>query len=171
MNSRCCRLVRPASGNHHTSLAVYQRFVTPLSHAQQIEYYADSCAVARLLGLPDSMIPATLDDFRDYVAGTLARDVAVGPAARALARRIFHPGGVASLAPAVALLEPITVGLLLPEVRRQYGYRWSRGRERLLDTFAAAVRAALPGIPRILRVAPAARAIERRARLRGRSAA
>ena len=90
--------------------------------------------------------------------------MAVGPAARALARRIFHPGGDARLAPAGALLEPITVGLLPPEVRCQYGYRWSRGRGRLLDAFAAVVRAALPAIPRILRVAPAARAVERHCR-------
>jgi uncharacterized protein (DUF2236 family) len=143
-----------------TGLVVYQRFVTPLSPAQQAEYWADSCAVAQLLGIPESMIPTTLDEFRDYVARTLTRDVAVGPATRALARLIFRPGG-AMLLPSVAFLELITIGLLPPEVRRQYGYRWSRGRERLLDTFAAAMRAALPAMPRVLRVVPAARAVER----------
>ena len=56
--------------------------------------------MAQLLGIPESMILPTLDDFRDYVARTLNRDVAVGPATRALARRIFDPGG-AMLAPAV----------------------------------------------------------------------
>jgi uncharacterized protein (DUF2236 family) len=145
-----------------TSLVVYQRFVTPLSPAQEAEYWADSCAVAQLLGIPQSMIPTTLDDFRDYVARTLTRDVAVGPASRVLARLIFHPGN-AMLVPAVAFLKLITVGLLPPEVRRLYGYRWSRGRERLLNAFAAAMRAALPAMPRVLRVAPAARAIERAA--------
>ena len=40
-----------------TSLVVYQRFVTPLTHAQEAEYWADSCAVAQLLGIPESMIP------------------------------------------------------------------------------------------------------------------
>ena len=147
-----------------TSLVVYQRFVTPLTRAQEAEYWADSCAVAQLLGIPESMIPATLDDFRDYVARTLIRDVAVGPAARALARLILHPGG-AMLAPAAAFLKLVTVGLLPPEVRRQYGYRWSRGRARLLDASAAAVRLALPAMPRVLRVAPAARAVEGRTRL------
>jgi uncharacterized protein (DUF2236 family) len=97
--------------------------------------------------------------------------VAVGPAARALARLIFQTGG-AMLRPAAAVLELITVGLLPPEVRRLYGYRWSRRRERLLDAFAAAVRVALPAIPGGLRVAPGARAVERRTRLlAGRSAA
>jgi uncharacterized protein (DUF2236 family) len=146
-----------------TGLVVYQRFVTPLSPAQQAEYWADSCAVAQLLGIPESMIPTTLDDFRDYVARTLTRDVAVGPATRALARLIFHPRGPMRV-PTVAFLELITIGLLPPEVRRHYGYPWSRGRERLLDAFAAAVRAALPAMPRVLRVAPAARAVERRIR-------
>jgi uncharacterized protein (DUF2236 family) len=40
-----------------TSLVVYQRFVRPLSQAQRAEYWADSCGVARLLGIPESMIP------------------------------------------------------------------------------------------------------------------
>jgi uncharacterized protein (DUF2236 family) len=120
--------------------------------------------VAQLLGIPESMIPSTLDDFRDYVARTLTRDVAVGPGTRALARQIFHPGG-GMLVPAAAVLKLITVGLLPPEVRRQYGYRWSPGRARLLDAFAAGVRATLPAMPRVLRVAPAARAVERRTRL------
>ena len=66
------------------------------------------------------------------------------------------------LVPAMVFLKLITVGLLPPEVRRQYGYQWSPGRTRLLDAFAAAVRAALPAMPRVLRVAPAARAVERR---------
>jgi ER-bound oxygenase mpaB/B'/Rubber oxygenase, catalytic domain len=38
-----------------TSLVVYQRFVTPLTYAQEAEYWADSCAVAQLLGIPESM--------------------------------------------------------------------------------------------------------------------
>ena len=97
--------------------------------------------------------------------------MAVGPATHALARLIFHPGG-GMLVPAAAVLKLVTVGLLPPEVRRQYGYRWSPGRERLLDAFAAAMRAALPVMPRVLRVAPAARAVERRTRRpAGRSAA
>ena len=150
-----------------TSLVVYQRFVRPLSQAQRAEYWADSCGVARLLGIPESMIPTTLDDFRDYVARTLTRDVTVGPASRALARLIFHPGGT-MLVPAVAFVKLITVGLLPSEVRCQYGYRWSRGRVRLLEAFAAAVRAALPAMPRVLRVASAARAVERRTLLAGR---
>ena len=48
-----------------TSLVVYQRFVRPLTHAQQAEYGADSCAVAQLLGIPELMIPTTLTDFQD----------------------------------------------------------------------------------------------------------
>jgi uncharacterized protein (DUF2236 family) len=116
------------------------------------------------------MLPATLHDFREYVARTLTRDVAVGPAARALARLIFQTGGV-MLRPAAAVLELITVGLLPPEVRRLYGYPWSRRRERLLDAFAAAVRMALPAMPRGLRVVPPARAVEQHIRLAaGRSA-
>src|SRR5215470_10921487 len=114
-----------------TSLLVYQRFVRPLSRAEAGSYYADSREVARLLGLPDSAVPPTLDAFRAYVAETLAKDVAVAPATRALARQIFHPHSVA-LTPVGALLEPITVGLLPPDVRRQYGYGWTPARERLL---------------------------------------
>ena len=144
-----------------TSLLVYQRFVRPLSRAEQVAYYADSRQVARLLGIPEPTVPPTLDAFRAYVAGTLARDVAVAPATRALARLIFRPPRSVTLAPVGAVLEPITVGLLPAEVRRQYGYEWTPARERLMAAFAASVRAALPAIPSLLRVVPAARAAER----------
>jgi uncharacterized protein (DUF2236 family) len=154
-----------------TSLRVYPRFVRPLSRAEEAAYYQDSREIARLVGIPESVVPPTLDDFRAYVARTLAGDVAVGPTARALARHIFHPPGAAGLASVGALLEPITAGLLPPEVRRQYGYAWSPARERVLAAFAASVRGALPAVPPLLRIVPAARAAEREAAARRRVAA
>jgi uncharacterized protein (DUF2236 family) len=154
-----------------TSLLVYQRFVRPLSRAEEGSYYADSREVARLLGLPESAVPPTLDAFHAYVAETLARDVAIAPATRALARQIFHPPRSVALTPVGALLEPITVGLLPPDVRRQYGYAWTPAREWLLAAFATSVRVALPAIPSLVRVVPAARQAERDAARREPSAA
>jgi uncharacterized protein (DUF2236 family) len=148
-----------------TSLLVYERFVAPLSARDRVRYYAESRVLAGLLGIPESLIPDSLEAFRGYVAGVLAADVAVGSTARTLVRLIFHPPAAVSLRVVGPLLEFITVGLVPPAVRELYGYRWSRARERALDSLARAVRRALPVIPPAIRFAPAERASGRRLRI------
>ncbi len=48
------------------SLAVYSRFVQPLSADEQERYYQEMAVVARLFGTPAHAIPPTLAHFRDY---------------------------------------------------------------------------------------------------------
>jgi len=145
-----------------TSLLVYDRFVAPLSAIEQTRYYADSCEMARVLGIPESMIPATIAEFRTYCSRMLATDIAVGATARDLACLIFRPPRAVSLRVIGPLAKFVTVGLLQPKVREQYGYRWSPLQEQALETVARAIRRALPAIPSVLRVVPQARAVERR---------
>lgn len=149
-----------------TSLFVYGRFVRRLTAAQEACYYADSREMARVVGIPDEIVPPTIDDFRDYVATTLASDLAVGPTTRALAGQIFRPARSLGLGALGALLKPITIGLLPPPVRQQYGYRWGRRHEQAFDMLTRTVRAVLPAVPAVLRIVPWARAAERELRLR-----
>ena len=147
-----------------TSLLAYGRFVRPLTAIEQAAYYADSREMARVVGIPEPILPPTLDDFRSYVAATLARDVAVGATARALARSIFRPRPAVGLGTVARLLEPVTVGLLPPTVREQYGHRWGRRHQQAFDALARTLRAALPAVPPVLRIVPWARAAERQLR-------
>jgi uncharacterized protein (DUF2236 family) len=148
-----------------TSVLVYERFVAPLPPAEAAAYYEDSRVLGRLVGVPEALLPRTLDGLRAYLATMLATEIAVGAAARALARQIFRPPGH----PTVALVAPVarlvTIGLLPAAVREQYGFRHTPARERLLAAFARVVRTSLPWLPPVLRVVPPARAAERRLRL------
>jgi len=145
-----------------TSLLVYDRFVARLSATDQARYHAASGEMARVLGIPEPMIPATIEEFRTYVARMLSTEIAVGATARNLARLIFRPPRAASLRIIGPLAKFVTVGLLPPKVREQYGYRWSPLQEQALEAVARAIRRALPAIPSVIRVVPQARAAERR---------
>ena len=141
-----------------TGLLVHTRFVRALTPAESAHYYDDSRELARRLDVPASVVPATLDAFRAYMAAQLAGDaLAVGPGARELARSIFHPRAVPALRAIGPLVELLTAGLLPEPIRCMYGYRWSAARERILTAAAATVRGALPLLPPVLRHVPQAR--------------
>jgi uncharacterized protein (DUF2236 family) len=141
-----------------SALLAYQRFVAPLSPAEQRSFYDESRRTARLFGLPAELIPATLDDFRIYMRGMLrGATLSVGPDARAIAAALLSPPlppGLRQLAGATRLF---TVGLLPPRIRARYGYDWGPLRERALDTAALALRAGAPLLPAALRLFPHAR--------------
>jgi uncharacterized protein (DUF2236 family) len=146
-----------------SALVVYDRFVGPLSNEERRRYYEDSKKLGVLLGVPDAMVPATLEAFQEYVKATVASDaIAVSSAAASLARSILYPPPW-YLKPVAPLNVLVTAGLLPPKLRRQYGLHWNGRREKILRVVARAMRAALPFIPAALRVVPHARAAEARA--------
>ncbi len=129
--------------------------------------------MARVLEIPEPMIPVTLEEFRTYVSRMLLTEIAVGATARGLARLIFRPPRAASLRVIGPVAQFVTVGLLPPKVREGYGYRWTPFQEQALDTLARAIKRALPAIPSVIRVVTQARVAERRFALavQGRQAA
>ena len=134
----------------------------PLPPEAAARYYDDSRELARRVDVPAPLVPPTLEAFSDYMARQIAGDtLAVGPAARDLARAIFRPPPAPALRAIGPLVELLTAGLLPGPVRELYGYRWTARRERALRGAAAAIRWLLPLLPPSLRVVPAARRAER----------
>ena len=141
-----------------TALVVYERFVGPLDAPERARFWEESKITARLLGVPDSHLPGSYDDFRLWFAAVVVSDtLAVGATGREVAASILHPPLPAALAPATALARYVTVGLLPPVVRARYGLSWTELEERALSAFALAVRHALPLLPAIVRDLPQAR--------------
>jgi uncharacterized protein (DUF2236 family) len=143
-----------------SALVTYDRFVRPIALHERRRYYEDSKKLGILMGVPQAMLPRALEDFERYMRGTIESDsIAVGAPARALARAILYPPPwfLKAVAPVNVL---ITAGLLPPKLRIAYGLRWSRRRERVLRLVAGSTRAALPLVPRMIRVVPHARAAE-----------
>jgi uncharacterized protein (DUF2236 family) len=113
------------------SLSAYQRFERRLSTDEQEEYYAEMALVARIFGVPASVLPATLGGFREYFADQLD-----GPAitVTALAREIAEVILRAPLPTPMRLLAPAhrlaTAAQLPPRLRDEYGLH-STPRDRL----------------------------------------
>ena len=152
-----------------TALRIYDRFVAPLSAAEQQRYHEESARVAAALGVPPETIPATIGELRSWMTAMIATSaVRVTPAARKVARTVLYPTRIPPrLAWDAAHL--ISLATLPAPIRRQYGLRWSPARERGIERLAGITRHTLPWIPPMLRFAPQARAAERRTRQAPRS--
>jgi uncharacterized protein (DUF2236 family) len=145
-----------------TALRVYGRFVAPLSPAEEQAYHREAGAVATMLGVPPSRLPNQLSDLRAWMADLIASGrVRVTPQARAIARTVLYPDRrVPKLACDAAHL--VSLATLPDALRRQYGIRWSRARERGVERLATVSRAVVPALPAVLHHVPRARAAERR---------
>ncbi len=146
-----------------SALLTYGLFVKPLSADERTEYYRETKRLGILLGVPETKLPESFEEFDAYMKETIDSDaIAVGSTARALSRAILHPR-LFVLKPFAPLAALITAGLLPPKLRREYGLAWNGRRERILRLVAGSTRAALPLVPSVLRVVPQARAAEARA--------
>jgi uncharacterized protein (DUF2236 family) len=147
----------------HSSLAVYTRFVARLGPDEEERYYREMAVVARLFGVPDDVVPATLGEFREYVRAMLdGPDIVVTRPARDVARVILEarlPVPMRVLVPAHRLS---TAWLLGPRLRAGYGLRWSRAHDAALVVAASSVRVtAWPVLKAASRFAPTGPALAR----------
>jgi uncharacterized protein (DUF2236 family) len=139
-------------------LLAYERLVAPLDEAERDRYCVDSVDVALALGAVEGDVPrcwaalrAYLD--REYASGSIA----VSGQARGLAAALLSPVSGRAAAPLTALVTLLAAGLLPPEVRRDYGFAWSRPRERVFEAAMRVLRTARHALPRFVAWWPQAR--------------
>lgn len=131
-----------------TGLITYQRLVAPLSLDERNSYYADTLTLARLLGIPDDLLPPTLEDFRTYMATMLASDtLAVTSTARRLAWDVLDPSVGSVQSACAGLLRFVTAGLLPERFQAAYGLPWGAGQQTLLDGLSRTTRILRPVAP------------------------
>ena len=107
-------------------LTAYKTFVGPLSHAECEQYWQESCRYARLLGLTDTMLPASYAAVQQYIREALASgEIAIGPAAHFIAQKVLYPSLPWLRKPLWMIVRLITVGQLPSDIRQAYGLRWS----------------------------------------------
>jgi uncharacterized protein (DUF2236 family) len=138
------------------SLAVHERFVTPLTPDDRERYYREMTLVARLFGMPASAIPASLAEFRDYLDAELGNaTITVTPPARAVAAVILEAPLPMPLRLVVPAHRLATAGLLPDRIREEYGLRWSAAHEVALAFAARSLRVtAAPVFAATARFAP-----------------
>jgi uncharacterized protein (DUF2236 family) len=145
-----------------TSLLVYTRYVGALGEAERDRYVVEQRRFGRAVGIPAGRFPDDEAGLRAYVERMVAHQLRVTEPARDVARATLRPPLPGPLRPAARpageLLGLLTVGLLPPALRTDYGLRWDPARAALLRASTGAVRRLLPLLPSLVREFPAARA-------------
>jgi len=144
-----------------SAMLVYDKYVRSLSRDEQQALWRDYRVVGRLFGLKERDMPADIDGFEAYMAERYASpELIVTPQARELAVDIvLRPPVPLHLKPVLELVNQVTVGLLPPPVRRQYGFTWDPVRAVALHGGAEYLkRVVVPVLPERMRMLPLARA-------------
>ena len=137
---------------------VYELFVAPVTDAERDEYCASAAWVALALGARAADVPRTWRDTQAALARTYASGaIAVGPQARELAQLVLAPKIGTFLPPAAWLNRLVTVGLLPPHIREQYGFNWDDRRQATLERVITTVRAVRHRLPSRLAIWPESR--------------
>ncbi|MGH2807640.1 MAG: oxygenase MpaB family protein [Actinomycetota bacterium] len=142
----------------YTSTAVYEACVRELVDDERTQLYDESKVVARMFGIPNSLIPATSDALAAWMDEIIASgEVVVTPLARELAAEIIRPIRLVPrrLAESTALIE---IALLPKEIRDGYGLKAGLPTKAAVQVGRRAARTLLPLMPQPLRVLPQARA-------------
>lgn len=131
-----------------TGLKTYELFIRPLRPEERRKYYADSLVLARLLEIPEEILPQTLEAFQDYMERMLSGDtLAVTDITRRLAHAVLYPRVGFFPALSAGLLRFVTAGLLPERLRREYGLKWGRKHQFLLKVLSRTIRLLRPVVP------------------------
>jgi uncharacterized protein (DUF2236 family) len=136
----------------------YELLVGRLTTEERDRYCAEAAIMEPLLDIPEGLLPRDSTQLDAYVREMLqSRRIGVSAASRALARAILFPSGWRLMWPAFRPLQLITIGLLPPGVREDYGFSWTARDARALTRWTAALRLLHHAAPPFVREWPAAR--------------
>lgn len=131
-----------------TGLKTYQRFIKPLTRKERRDYYSDTLLLARLMEIPEDIVPKTLEEFQSYMDSMLTGDtLAVTATAQRLGHAVLYPqvGFFPTLSS--GLLRFVTAGLLTQRFRRQYGLKWGVRQQVVLKGISESTRILRPVAP------------------------
>jgi uncharacterized protein (DUF2236 family) len=143
-----------------SAAVVYDRYVATLSAAERDALWADYRVLGREFGLADEDMPADWDAFAAYLRDMVdGDDLHVSDEARELAVEVvMRPPVPLPMRPLRELTNQITIGLLPPRLRREFGFSWDPVREVAVRGGAEyAKRLLVPLLPERLRLVPSAR--------------
>jgi uncharacterized protein (DUF2236 family) len=143
-----------------SAVLTYERYVRSLASAEKEALWADYRVVGREFGLRDDQMPADWFAFRLYMERMVdGEDLHVTDEARELAIQIvMRPPVPLRMRPVLELVNQITIGLLPPRLRREFGFAWDPVRAVAVRGGAAYTKRLLvPFLPERLRLVRSAR--------------
>ena len=140
-----------------TMLVAHDALIGGLEERDADRFVREWNAVASLMGVPEDRRFETRAELAGYVAAEIrAGRVSPGRGSREVAATVLAPPLPSRMAePVWRMVAFTTVGLLPAELRRGYGFAWGPLHDATHRALCAGTRAALPVLPRRLRVSPA----------------
>jgi uncharacterized protein (DUF2236 family) len=137
---------------------VYDRLVAPVSDAERDTYCREAAPIVLALGARDDEIPRTWDEVQAHLkTGYASGKISVGPDARTLAAAVLEPPFAPLLAPLARINWLLTVGLLPPFLREQYGFAWRAADEKAFARWTTRLRMLRRRLPDAIALWPEAR--------------
>jgi uncharacterized protein (DUF2236 family) len=141
-----------------TTMLVYRRFVGELTPGQQRTYYEAMKEPARLLGVPDRVIPPDLPSFSRYMRAMVGgSELQATEASRSLVASVLRPPVGLALRPLAEATRLVTLALLPERIRALFGLDVGPAARMTLATTSGVSRAILPLLPAVIRTFPQAR--------------
>jgi uncharacterized protein (DUF2236 family) len=130
-------------------VVVYEWLVGPLDETERNRYCSESAEVAVALGAAARDVPLSWTALHEYLDREYASgSIAVSPQARVVAAALLSPVSGVAGRPLTTLATLVVAGLLPARIRREYGFPWSNGRERLFKAIFGVLRATRRALPR-----------------------
>jgi uncharacterized protein (DUF2236 family) len=144
-----------------TAIVVYDLIFAPLSSEERERYYAESCILAALFGIPRASLPPSWEDFATYnKAMWQSETLTVIPEARAIAEQVLRGTKVWLLAP--KWYGAVTAGMLPHQLRKAFRLPYGEAEQRIAEAAIARIRRVYPALPERLRyVGPYQEAVAR----------
>jgi uncharacterized protein (DUF2236 family) len=140
-------------------MLAYDELVGPLRPDERDAFCEEAAETARLLGVPDELVPTRAAELTRYLDEMYASGLlSVGSDARSLASGLLSPPLGPAAVPLFRLTRLVTVGFLPADLRDAYGFVWDRRRDRAFRAVVRGIRRMRVLLPARLRVWPGARA-------------
>jgi len=143
-----------------TSLRLYERVMEPLASVEREAYWEETKPIARLLGIPAGVLPATIADLEAFERQMLATAVVPNETAVRVGREVLRPFGWIP-DPLYWPSDALAAALLPPPLRRAFGLRYGSAERMLFRAVILTVRAMRGLLPELFTVVPQARRFER----------
>lgn len=148
-----------------SAILAHDAVLPPLTAAEREKYYAESCVLAGLFGIPPLALPTSWAAFADYNREICASGVlGVGAGARAMAHNLL--AGAGSWLHPPLWYRSLTAAWLPSRFRDEFGLAYGGKERRSAERALRILRRSYPRLPGALRFAGPWR--EARARLAGR---
>jgi uncharacterized protein (DUF2236 family) len=119
----------------------YTRMIGPLSTDEEDRYCQESARLGRWLGIPEDMLPQSMEEVRTEVRRVMASgDLFVTDTARDLLGDVLYPPFQLAYWPAARMTRMTAIGLLDPRLREQYRLTWTERDERAFERWASRLR-------------------------------